>query len=60
MTKLSTGEARQGERGRPVLMVLIAGLVLAGVAAFVLYPFQQDAGTISDDTTVGETVATDR
>jgi len=41
-------------------MVLIAGLVLAGVAAFVLYPFQQDAGTISDDTTVGETVATDR
>lgn len=58
MTKLSSGEARQGERGRPVLIVLIAGLILAGVVALILHPYQQDAGTIDEETTVGADIST--
>ena len=49
MKTLPTDEARQGRLGRPVLIVLIAGLVLAGAAALILHPFQQDAGTIDGD-----------
>lgn len=59
MKKLSTEEARQGRRGKPVLAVLVAGLVLAGVAALVLHPFKQDAGTIDNAATATEAAAAD-
>ena len=59
MQKLSTDEARQGQRGRPVLVVLIAGLVLAGVVALILHPFEQDAGTIDNAATISGSAATD-
>lgn len=59
MQKLSTDEARQGQRGKPVLVVLVAGLVLAGVLALVLYPFEQDAGTIDNAATVSGAATTD-
>lgn len=59
MQKLSTDEARQGRRGKPVLVVLIAGLVLAGVLALVLHPFEQDAGTIDNAATISESAAAD-
>lgn len=57
LNKLSTEEARQGRRGKPVLMVLIGGLVLAGVLALVLYPFEQDAGTIDNAPAATEATA---
>lgn len=52
MKKLSPEEARQGRRGKPVLYVLLAGLVLAGAAALVLHPYKQDAGTIEKTTAI--------
>jgi len=55
MTKLSTDEARQGQRGKPVLAVLIAGLILAGVIALVLHPYEQGAGTIDNAASTSET-----
>ncbi|MCI5074849.1 hypothetical protein [Oricola sp.] len=58
MQKLSPQEARQGERGRPVLYVLIAGLALAGVAALFLHPYQQDAGTLDQTPIAAESEAT--
>ncbi|MAZ16148.1 hypothetical protein [Oricola sp.] len=59
MNKLSTEEARQGRRGKPVLMVLIGGLVLAGVLALILHPFEQGAGTIDNAAAISETAAAD-
>lgn len=58
MTRLSSDEARQGRRGKPVLVVLIAALVLAGALALVLHPFEQDGGTIDNATAATETAAT--
>lgn len=55
MRKLSPNEARQGERGRPVLYVLIAGLVLAGIAALFLHPYKRDAGTMDQTPTAAQT-----
>lgn len=57
MTKLSPEEARQGRRGKPVLYILLTGLVLAGAAALVLYPYKQDAGTLDTAQTIEETTA---
>ena len=48
MRWLSSEQARQGRQGRPVLLVLLGGLALAGVIALVLYPYQQDAGTLEE------------
>lgn len=59
MKKLSPEEARQGRRGKPVLYVLLAGLVLAGAAALVLHPYKQDAGTIDTAQTIEKTTAID-
>lgn len=59
MKKLSPEEARQGRRGKPVLYVLLAGLVLAGTAALVLHPYKQDAGMIDTAQTIEETTAID-
>ncbi len=58
VTKLSTDQARQGQRGKPVLIVLIAGLILAAILALVLHPFKQDAGTLDGTAVVEESAAT--
>jgi len=55
MKKLSPEEARQGRRGKPVLYVLLAGLVLAGAAALILHPYEQDAGTRDTAQTIEKT-----
>lgn len=55
MTKLSTDEARQARRGKPVLAVLIAALILAGILALVLHPYEQGAGTIDNSASISET-----
>lgn len=55
MEKLSPKEARQGSRGKPVLYILLAGLVLAGAVALFLHPYKQDAGTMDTEETIEET-----
>ncbi|WP_199223220.1 hypothetical protein [Oricola cellulosilytica] len=45
MTKLNKTEARQGSWGKPVLYVLVAGLVLAGIGAITLEAFDADEVT---------------
>tara|TARA_Y100000815_G_scaffold252699_2_gene257168 strand:- start:18955 stop:19077 length:123 start_codon:yes stop_codon:yes gene_type:complete len=40
-------------------MVLIGGLVLAGVLALILHPFEQGAGTIDNAAAISETAAAD-
>lgn len=57
MKKLSPEESRQGRPGRPVLFVLLGGLVLAGALALVLYPYKEDAGTIDTAQTIEEITA---
>ncbi|TCD15090.1 hypothetical protein E0D97_05955 [Oricola cellulosilytica] len=45
LTKLNKTEARQGSWGKPVLYVLVAGLVLAGIGAITLEAFDADEVT---------------
>jgi hypothetical protein len=59
MTKLSPEEARQGRKGKPVLYVLLTGLVFAGALALVLHPYEQDAGTLDTAQSIEETTAVD-
>jgi len=59
MQKLSPEEARQGRRGKPVLYVLLAGLVLAGALALILHPYKQDAGTLDTTPSVEQTSASE-
>lgn len=42
MTTVRTEQARQGNRGRRVLLILIAALVLAGIAAIALELVDRD------------------
>lgn len=42
LTKLNETDAKQGRRGKPVLYVLIAGLVLAGIGAIAMEAFYAD------------------
>lgn len=58
MKKLAPEDARQGRRGRPVLLVLVGGLALAGAAALVLHPYKQDAGTLEEMSPIEDTTAT--
>lgn len=43
MTTVHSEQARQGGRGRRVLIILLVALVLAGLAAIVLELFDRDA-----------------
>ena len=51
--KVSSTEARQGSRGRPVLLILIAGLFLIVVGYFIVgaigYSTQPDGDTLEPD-----------
>lgn len=47
-TELTGTQARQGTRGRPVLVILIAAMALAGAAALILHPYKQGSGTIDN------------
>ena len=53
--KVSSTEARQGSRGRPVLLILIAGLFLIVVGYFIVgaigYSTQPDGDTLEPDST---------
>ena len=53
--KVSSTDARQGSRGRPVLMVLIADLVLIVVGYFIVgaigYSTQPDGAMLEPDST---------
>lgn len=59
MEDLSPDEARQGRRGKPVLYVLLVGLILAGVAALFLHPYKQDAGTMDETAPIEEPASAD-
>lgn len=43
MTTVQSEQARQGGKGRRVLIILLVALVLAGLAAIVLEFFDRDA-----------------
>jgi len=53
--KVSSTEARQGSRGRPVLLILIAGLFLIVVGYFIVgaigYSTQPDGDALEPDST---------
>tara|TARA_R100001086_G_scaffold96123_1_gene47790 strand:- start:290 stop:523 length:234 start_codon:yes stop_codon:yes gene_type:complete len=53
--KVSSTEARQGSRGRPVLLILMAGLFLIVVGYFIVgaigYSTQPDGDTLEPDST---------
>ncbi|TCT40222.1 hypothetical protein [Martelella mediterranea] len=51
---LSSTEARQSERGRPILYLLIAGLVLALLTWTATEMFTPEAATTGDGTPVEE------
>ena len=46
--KVSSTEARQGSRGRPVLLILIAGYFIVGAIG---YSTQPDGDTLEPDST---------
>lgn len=56
---LSATEARQGRRGRPVLYVLVVGLILAAIAWWAAEYYGADIAPPSTDQTTASSVAKD-